>query len=251
MNKQLLVLGCSQTKRECEGLLPAIYRYDGSSYRVLRNFLREYQWPTNVSIGVLSAKYGLFGGLKGIEYYDKRMDRDAVAAKAPECCATLKEWAEDHNTIHLSLGKDYLPAVQPALDALGSKAKVFGGPIGMKLHQIKAFLESTSSTLRKKAEVEAGSGKVKYFLPDWDDLLDPDFDFEQDTFSGTTRRERINNCSFSVAPRPNESAKVCFLRSIATMGHRTEFCEISCENISGPLTFQLAFSLQNTAYLEA
>ena len=130
------------------------------------------------------------------------MDRDAVAAKAPECCATLKEWAEDHNTIHLSLGKDYLPAVQPALDALGSKAKVFGGPIGMKLHQIKAFLESTSSTLRKKAEVEAGSGKVKYFLPDWDDLLDPDFDFEQDTFSGTTRRERRDkHCCVLMRPK--------------------------------------------------
>lgn len=202
MSKQLLVLGCSQAKRTCAGFLPAIDRYDGSPYRVLRNFLRDYQWPSNVSIGVLSAKHGLFGVLKGIEYYDTRMDRFAATAKAEECSTTLKEWASDHNDIHLSLGRDYLPAVQPALDVLGSKAKVYSGPIGMKLHQIKAFLDSTTRTPRSTPAVKPGTGKLRYFLPDWDDLLDPDFNFKRDAFSGATRGERSDkHCCVLIRPK--------------------------------------------------
>lgn len=250
MNKQLLVLGCSQTKRKCDGLLPAIDRYDGSPYRVLRTFLRDYQWPTNVSIGILSAKYGLFGGLKGIEYYDARMDRVAVAAKAPECCATLKEWAVDHNTIHLSLGKDYLPAVQPALDALGSKAKVHGGPIGMKLHQIKTFLESTSPTPRIKTEVESGSGKVRYFLPDWDDLLDPDFDFEQDTFSGATRGERRDkHCCVLMRPKRMCDGVLVSLAQHGTSKGPLRRIEGSESGALSPLPLRRHFGLKRDQWL--
>lgn len=189
MNKKLLVLSCSQAKRDCVGLLPALDRYDGPPYRVLRKFLRDYQWPIGLSIGVLSAKYGLFGILKGIENYDMRMDADKAGAKASECSKTLKEWATDHQTVHFSLGKDYLPAVQSVLETLENK-KVFQGPIGMKISQIKSFLYSTSLNRRVKAEVEGGVGKTRYFLPDWDDLLDSEFDFQRDSFSGTTREER-------------------------------------------------------------
>ena len=54
MSKQLLVLGCSQTKRDSVGELPAIDRYDGPSYRVLRGYLREHVWPDDLSVAVLS-----------------------------------------------------------------------------------------------------------------------------------------------------------------------------------------------------
>ena len=190
MNKKLLVLSCSQAKRDCDGLLPALDRYDGPPYRVLRKFLRDYQWPEDVSIGVLSARYGLFGILKGIENYDTRMDAATARVKASECSKTLKEWATYHQKVYLSVGRDYLPAVQPALDRLKKKKEVFQGPIGLKMSQIKSFLNNTSSDRREKAEVEGGTGKTRYFLPDWDDLLDPEFDFEQDSFSGPTRKKR-------------------------------------------------------------
>lgn len=202
MDRHLLVLGCSQTKRKCEGMLPAIDRYDGSTYRVLRSFLRAFEWPPNVSIGVLSAEHGLFGSLKEIKGYDTRMTLEIASARAPECCATLRSWAADHDRVYLSLGKDYLPAIQAALDSLDGKAQVFRGPIGMKLHQIKAFLERTSRAPRIRAEVEAGTGRMSYFLPDWDDLLDPEFNFEQDTFSGTTRGERVDkHCCALMQPK--------------------------------------------------
>lgn len=204
MEKQLLVLGCSQTKRESEGLLPAIDRYDGSSYRVLRNYLRQREWPSNLSVAVLSAKYGLVGGFTGIADYDERMTIPRATEWAPLCGDTLAIWAAEHASVHFSLGKDYLPAVTPAIEhSLKHKAEIFEGPIGMKLSQIKGLLERTGSPVRHRPNLpEAGSGSVSYFLPDWDDLLDENFDFESDTFSGKSRSERGDkHCCILMQPK--------------------------------------------------
>ena len=74
--RQLVVLGCSATKVDAAGTLPAVTLYDGPMYRVLRSYLRERRWPTSLSLAVLSAKYGLIGGLSHIETYDQRMSQN-------------------------------------------------------------------------------------------------------------------------------------------------------------------------------
>lgn len=204
MGKQLLVLGCSQTKRQTPGFLPAIDRYDGSSYRVLRNYLHEWQWPKNLSIAILSSKYGLIGGFTSIEHYDERMSPIKALGWASKCQNILKEWSDNHSKIYFSLGKDYLPAVEPAIKSgLLSKTKIFEGPIGMKLHQIKELLQETESSKRIRLNFpEPGSGQVSYFLPDWDDLLDDGFDFESDNFSGFSRKQRNDkHCSILMQPK--------------------------------------------------
>lgn len=204
MSKQLLVLGCSQTKRSADGLLPAIDRYDGSPYRVLRSYLRDREWPSNLSVAVLSAKYGLVGGFTGITAYDERMTAKQASGMATLCQDTLTNWASDHASIHFSLGKDYLPAVTPALEqGLKNKAEIFEGPIGMKLSQIKGLLERTNSPIRHRPQLsEPGSGSVSYFLPDWDDLLDENFNFETGEFSGSSRAERDDkHCCVLMKPQ--------------------------------------------------
>ena len=203
-NKKLLILGCSDRKRDSPEPLPAIDRYDGPSYRILRRFLREFLWPRDVSIAVLSAKYGLFGVLKGIDHYNTRMDQDTAKSKAKKCSAILQRWAADHTSIHLSLGKDYLPALQPARDSLSTHRnhiEVFEGGIGEKNRRVKNFLSQTAPTKRNPANLEGGTGHLRYFLPDWDDLLDPDFDFEADSFSGVDRTQRGDkHCGVLMSP---------------------------------------------------
>jgi len=204
MSKQLLVLGCSQVKREAPGLLPAIDRYDGSSYRVLRKYLRQRDWPSNLSVAILSAKYGLVGGFTGIEDYDERMTTLRASDWAPQCSQTLNTWASEHATVHFSLGKDYLPAVMPAIErGLKNKAEIFEGPIGIKLSQIKGLLERTGAPMRHRPNLpEPGSGSVSYFLPDWDDLLDERFNFESGEFSGTSRADRDDkHCCILMKPK--------------------------------------------------
>lgn len=118
--------------------MPAIDRYDGSSYRVLRNYLRDREWPASLSVAILSAKYGLVGGFTGIENYDERMTPLRASEWVPTCKLRLQDWAGNHSSFHFSLGKDYLPAIMPAIeDCLEGKAEVFEGPIGMKLSQIR------------------------------------------------------------------------------------------------------------------
>jgi hypothetical protein len=123
---------------------------------------------------------------------------------APQCLQTLSTWATEHATVHFSLGKDYLPAVIPAIErGLKNKAEIFEGPIGIKLSQIKGLLERTGAPMRHRPNLpEAGSGNVSYFLPDWDDLLDERFNFESGEFSGASRAERGDkHCCILMKPK--------------------------------------------------
>ena len=204
VERQLLILGCSQRKREAPGLLPAIERYDGTHYRVLRNYLREREWPSNLSVAVLSAKYGLVGGLTGIEDYDERMTPQLASEWAPVCGLTLRDWAHAHGRIHLSLGKNYLPVLARVIEHdLRDSTTIIGGAIGTKASRIKQLLHETGAPMRRRPSLpEPGSGNLNYFLPDWDDLLDERFDFDADEFSGDSRSERGDkHCCVLMKPK--------------------------------------------------
>lgn len=95
-----------------------------------------------------------------------------------------------------------MPAIQPGLETIGLEREEFAGGIGQKLSQIKSFLADTTPPRRVKAEVEGGTGHYSYFLPDWDDLLDPKFDFERDALSGPSRADR-NDQHCCVLMQPN------------------------------------------------
>src|SRR5207302_2104748 len=100
--RKLLVISCSQTKRDADGLLPAIHRYDGSPYRVLRNYLRGREWPASLSVAILSARHGLVGGFTEIEDYDERMTSARALEWAPRCAETLAKWSSHHRSVHFS-----------------------------------------------------------------------------------------------------------------------------------------------------
>jgi hypothetical protein len=70
--RRVLILSCSQRKRPDPGLLPAIERYDGPPFRVLRRYLRQ-QPPDPPDTYVLSAEYGLIPAARLIPDYDRRM----------------------------------------------------------------------------------------------------------------------------------------------------------------------------------
>ena len=179
-----------------------------------------------------------------------RMDQATARAKASECSSILQKWASDHETIYLSLGKDYLPALQPALYKLKSKVKMFQGQIGMKLHQIRTFLEGTSPPRRMKMEVRPAQGRMSYFLPDWDDLLDPAFDFEQDTFSRITRkRGKDKHCCILMRPsRICDGVLVSLAQHEKTKGPLRRLQGTEVEALS-PLSLRTRFGLSPKQYL--
>ncbi len=71
-SRYLLIMACSQQKRSESHLLPALERYDGPPFRVLRRFLREHH-SAPLDIHILSAKFGLIPGSQLIPNYDHRI----------------------------------------------------------------------------------------------------------------------------------------------------------------------------------
>jgi hypothetical protein len=90
------------------------------------------------------------------------------------------------------LGKDYLQAL--GLDELyrkGIKVKIVDGGIGSKLGRLKELLEGMREELRFPNLLRPNGGKPLYFLPDWDDVVDVDYDFRRDLFSKANKNERV------------------------------------------------------------
>lgn len=207
IGRELVVLGCSATKRATDGVLPAIELYDGPMFRVLRSYLRDYRWPERLSVAVLSAKYGMIGGLAPIRSYDQRMTSDLAAKMAARVTATLQGWTATHLRTDLVLGQTYLGSIHDgSLEDSGAKnLRVVDGAIGVKLNWLHDTLRVLGKARRQVPEVLRDERRPLYFLPDWDDFLDVDYDFERDAFSNVARSGRHEEHSISLM-RPH---RVC------------------------------------------
>src|SRR5216684_3209695 len=148
----LVVLGCSATKFDVDGHVPAVHLYDGPMFRTLRSHLRGRKWSKNLSVGILSAKYGLIGAVAPIEPYDQRMTPDQAAhlrTRVNECLLAL---ATNHERVHLVLGRDYMEAVDSDRLRAHADVRCVDGPIGMKLHELSTLLTSLPAVRRDLRE---------------------------------------------------------------------------------------------------
>lgn len=141
----LLILACSQRKKESSATALAVHLYDGVNFRVLRKVLLERGWPPGLQIKILSAKYGLIDARTPIEPYDQRLDKDAAARINARTLAQLTNVASPA-AVFVNLGKDYLPAVD-GLEGVfpGSEITFAEGPIGMKMSAMKRWLEGLAT----------------------------------------------------------------------------------------------------------
>lgn len=167
----LLILACSQRKREVSSPAPALHVYDGVNYRVLRKILLEKGWPPGLQIKILSAKYGLIDATELIEPYDLRLDRTTAQKKNKNVLAELKK-VDQPKMVFVNLGKDYLPALN-GIERVFPETKIIfaDGPIGMKMQQLKIWLNKLqfkTATIKGKL---SNTHSYLYFFPDWDDYV--------------------------------------------------------------------------------
>lgn len=181
----LLLLGCSDRKRDVKGKRPALELYDGVNFRVLRTFLNERGWPPGLCIKILSAKYGLIDATALIENYDQRLDEaTARQMNGPvlKALATLPTPA----SVFANLGKDYLPAID-GINRLFDRHKInyAEGGIGLKMARMKKWLRA----LPNKTATLPGQKVARsylYFFPDWDDYVTEPFVHESATDDETS-----------------------------------------------------------------
>ena len=82
--RRLLILSCSQRKNISQRLLPAVERYNGPLFFVLRRFLRECPHQAKqLDVYILSAAYGLIAGNFPTPLYDQKMNIARVVELQP------------------------------------------------------------------------------------------------------------------------------------------------------------------------
>jgi hypothetical protein len=141
--RRLLVIACSEKKLAARGLLPAIERYDGPAFRVLRKYLRED--PEDVpSVLILSAKYGLIAANRPIPAYDRRLTPTAARELRPQLAEALraalrgKEW----RSVGICAGRAYRAALEDVSELVpeGVRVDQIVGGQGQRLTALREWL---------------------------------------------------------------------------------------------------------------
>lgn len=140
-----LILGCSRTKNEAAELLPAIQRYDGPPFKVLRRYIDENPGATHVlDIFVLSAKYGLIDGQTPIANYDRHMTNKRAVEMYDKVMGKIQSdlLPQNYGEIFLSMGRTYLQAMSGLENLVNGQTQVIisDGTAGRKLTELRNWL---------------------------------------------------------------------------------------------------------------
>ena len=154
--RRLLILSCSQRKHETQEPLPAIERYNGPLFFVLRRFLRECpRQARQLDVYILSAAYGLIPGDFPTAWYDRKMDLSRAIELQPHVNTTFSNLPRDkYASICFVLGTIYLKAFESAQDLIPvhTESIIVYGQIGKKLAQLKKVAVARNSTYSVRKE---------------------------------------------------------------------------------------------------
>jgi hypothetical protein len=145
MDRRLLILSCSHSKRSHPRLLPAIERYDGPAFRLLRKYLAHDMAKVPVpDIYILSGKFGLIPATRLIPDYDQRMTQEQAHRLHARSLTKMTRFLKgrDYNELFMSLGKDYLLALAGYEQLIPSNLQVIvsTGSQGRKLTNLRDWL---------------------------------------------------------------------------------------------------------------
>ena len=142
--RRLLILSCSQSKRCSQEPLPAIERYNGRLFLVLRRFLRECPRQAGfLDAYILSAEYGLIPQDFPTPWYDRKMDMSRAVELQPQVNTTFSDITRgNYDSICFAMGKTYLKAFENALELIpsGIELIITHGRIGEQQAQLKKWL---------------------------------------------------------------------------------------------------------------
>lgn len=142
--KRLLILSCSQRKNTSQEKLPAIERYNGPLFFVLRRFLRECPCEAEqLDVYILSASYGLISADYQTEFYDQKMNLARIVELHPQIKTRFSGiLRKNYVSLCFVLGKLYLKAFEDLQDLIPTLTEsiVACGPIGKKQTHLKKWL---------------------------------------------------------------------------------------------------------------
>ena len=160
--RRLLILSCSQRKHETQEPLPAIERYNGPLFFVLRRFLRECpRQAKQLDVYILSAVYGLIPGDFPTAWYDQKINASRVAELQSQVNTKFSDIRRDnYASICFVLGRTYLKAFEGVQNLAPTHTEpiVIYGTMGKKQTQLKKWLwQKDPHTLAERNLNEGGS----------------------------------------------------------------------------------------------
>lgn len=147
--RRLLLLSCSARKLKLTDR-PAINIYDGPSYKILRKHLDK-----KLDVLILSAKYGIIESSKHISFYDLKMTKQKAVKFRKRTTQKILSYVhnKEYSEIFVDMGSVYLEALdRNSLSNIGIDIRYNNGPIGVRLHKLKKWLEETSETEKERKD---------------------------------------------------------------------------------------------------
>jgi hypothetical protein len=140
----LVILGCSQRKKQTSRLIAAIDRYDGPVFRVLRKHtLLAPEEPIHTHI--LSGRFGLIPGMLPIPRYNYRLRPSNLDSLRLLVVNQLKQTLDNlkPDRLFVSVGRQYWPLLEEPLsrDVSPGKVVVATGSIGGRASQLAHWLD--------------------------------------------------------------------------------------------------------------
>ena len=139
-----MILSCSNAKKKSKGSLPAIERYDGINYRIIKKLQREGNFPADLDVVIISAKYGFLTPDIPIEYYDQKMTKERALELQSKVSSKLNEFLQNngYSEIFVNLGKKYKLALNGFYETVPQNTKIIDaeGGIGQKASRMKKWI---------------------------------------------------------------------------------------------------------------
>jgi hypothetical protein len=146
----LLLISCSRTKKKNVEAIPALERYDGMIYKVIKKARRERYWPEQTNLYIVSAKYGLISEQTLIKDYDQKMTDARAVELQIVVSQTLDSLLQQNRYVHIfiNMGAAYTQNIILSSELLKARhegrLKEATGGIGERLQQTKAWLLQTT-----------------------------------------------------------------------------------------------------------
>lgn len=139
----LLIISCSDRKRDIDNPAAAAKIYDGPYYKMIRKMFREGKKFENLHIMIVSSKYGLLCPYDLIEKYDQKIREDNITDNC-KLNRQLNEFLKcrDFDEILVSMGKPYYASIKDTVSL--NNHKFVEGRIGIKLSKTKKWMISKS-----------------------------------------------------------------------------------------------------------
>ena len=161
-----LLLSCSQRKRATPGLLPAMERYNGPQFQVVRKFTRAHpDAQSSLDIAILSARFGILSPSECIPDYDQRVTREQAAKIRPGVITAIRQYFQNtrYQRCCISLSQDYLEIIA-GLEAIippTCETTYIRGSQGERLSQLFNWLYADHPCPTERQIVSSGYARLR------------------------------------------------------------------------------------------